>query len=258
MSGSFSNDEDDGVLDVDKQVAPVAVFRGTKIHRTTEVVPLSKMPSTVAKSAVEAMSMLAQVDTADSLGETPKGYCVLVEHNSTTMAIMLSKAQEKAFVRRAYAKSGATGNVPWQALASGKTVKYLGSTMTLSSALSQCILEKKGVSVSLKSEPTVVIPQAPEKSTAVSTKKKKKRERTPSISSSDDSDEEASTTTEEDEEDGSDNDESVALSDYEDEDNADLIEEDGGCAYAMTVKLKGGTPRAVKLGLKRFAASFNS
>ena len=104
--------------DADELIAPVAVFRGTKIQRTSDVVKLAKMPATTAETAVQAMTLLASVDGAEELGETAEGqYCVLVEHNGLTVAILLSKAQEKAFVRRAYAKSGATGNVPWQALA---------------------------------------------------------------------------------------------------------------------------------------------
>ena len=258
--------------DADEHTAPVAVFRGTKIARTSDVVTLVKLPATTAATAVEAMTLLASVDGADELGETSEGqYCVLVEHSGLAVAILLSKAQEKAFVRRAYAKSGATGNVPWQALASGKQADYLGSTVTLSPALSRCILEKKtsdAVLVVTKPVTTVkavkpaegaVKPVERVKSTAPAKKLKKKksvqRPRTPSVSSSEDSEEDVDDTEEEVDEE-SDTDGSISLADYEDEDNDDLIDEDGGCGYTMTVKLNAKTPRAVKLGMKRFAASF--
>lgn len=255
--------------DADEQIAPVAVFRGTKIQRTSEVVKLAKMPASTAATAVDAMSLLASVDCASDLGETEDGqYCVLVEHTGLTVAILLSKAQEKAFVRRAYAKSGATGNVPWQALASGKQVDYLGTTIMLSPALSQCVLEKKTEPSKTKSpvkrEPSPVSRPLSNKGVSVVKKsdkagKKKKsvkqREPTPPESSSEEEEEEDVTTTE-DEEESEDDDGSISLADYEDEDNADLIEEDGGCGYTMTVQLNAKTPRAVKLGIKRFAASF--
>jgi len=238
MSSSSS-----GVHDADALTAPVVMLRGAKLVNTGEVVSISK-PADAVSSVRDAIEVLANVTDVEKLAETAtKQYCVMVMHNSTESALMLTKAQEKGFVRRAYAKSGATGNVPWQALAAGKRVAYLGTTMTLSKTLAASVLEKKAKDELPAAAPKPAEPK-PEKP-----KKAKKRPRTPSISSESEEEEDCTDTELEDD------DESIALEDYEDEDNQDLIDEDGGCQYSMTIT--GKTPRAFKLAVARLHASLN-
>lgn len=239
MSSSSS-----AVHDADALTAPVVMLRGSKLVGTGEVVSIAKSAEAV-ESVRDAIEVLANVTDVEKLAETAtKQYCVLVMHNTTESALMLTKAQEKGFVRRAYAKSGATGNVPWQALAAGKKVPYLGSTMTLSKTLAASVLEKKA-----KEEPVAPKPAQPKPEKI---KKPKKRPRTPSVSSESEEEEEEEDCTETEVED---DDESIALEDYEDEDNQDLIDEDGGCQYSMTIT--GKTPRAFKLAVARLHASLN-
>lgn len=232
------------VHDADAPTAPVVMLRGSKLVNTGEVVAIAKAAVAV-DSVRDAIEVLANVTEVEKLAETAaKQYCVMVLHNTTESALMLTKAQEKGFVRRAYAKSGATGNVPWQALAAGKRVPYLGETMTLSKTLAASVLEKKA-----KEEPAVPKPEPPKPEKP---KKAKKRPRTPSVSSESEAEEEEDNCTDTEVED---DDESIALDDYEDEDNQDLIDEDGGCQYSMTIT--GKTPRAFKLAVARLHASLN-
>lgn len=221
------------VIDADAPRVPVALVKSGKLVLTGDTADIVK-DAEVLDDAACVVELLGSVSDAKKLGETEhNGYCILAKHPKfESVAILLSKSQERAFVKRAFAKSETAGNVPWQILAAGKKVSYLGKTMTLSPQLSRSIKDKKSESVAAPPPP-----------------KKVKRPRTPSVSSSSEEEEEELTDGDEDD---------IDLQEYEEEDDEDLIDEDGGCKYSITIKVEGNTPRACKLAARRLNASLNN
>lgn len=211
----------DGIIDTDAAVVSLVVGRASKFLATGETASIMKAGAFACSSVESANAFVAGVVRASDLTEVlaPAGesYGVFV-NKEKTQVMLLTKALERAFIRRAHAASGARGAVPWQTFAADAKPVYLGEHFAMSSAL-RATVQSKGNSNSKPAE-------------------KKKRKRTPSplpvvVSESE----------------GEESDESIGLSEDESADDEELMDEDGGVRYSFSVE--GKTPRAFKLGLAR-------
>jgi len=213
----------DGIIDTDAAVVSLVVGRASKFLATGETASIMKAGDFACSSVESANAFVAGVARASDLTEVlaPAGesYGVFV-NKEKTQVMLLTKALERAFIRRAHAASGARGAVPWQTFAVDAKPAYLGEHFAMSSAL-RATVQSKGNSNSKPAE-----------------KKAAKRKRTPSpppvVAS---------------ESEGEESDESIGLSEDESADDEELMDEDGGVRYSFSVE--GKTPRAFKLGLAR-------
>jgi len=229
-------DSNSDVVDADSEHVAVVIVRNSKFIQTGQFAVVLRTGETVCGSVESANALAASVTDPKVLCEVQYAsagdcYAVGVRANGGRAVMILSKALERPFVRRAYTKSGASGNVPWQYLATNdRIVGYLGTHFALSTGLRMSISGKADAAPKRS---------RPDDDDNGSKSKRKKRERTPSVSSS------------EEEEEFSDDDDaaSIDLNDDASDDDEDLIEEDGGAEYSLSIKCK--TPRAFRLAIER-------